>query len=160
MFKLYKKSEGIIHYWETWDINNKTGIIHWGVVGGKGESINISSESEGDFKIKIQKIIHEKVREGYDEIKDENLYTLMIEYDIDGMGTGDELEKRYRLQDRMHETLGWTGLGYCDGGSIGSGTMEVCCLVVDFDIGKRIVKEDLKGTEFENYASIYNENTN
>ena len=33
----------------------------------------------------------------------------------------------------LNEGLGWTGLGCCDGGSIGSGTMEACCYVVDFE---------------------------
>lgn len=33
----------------------------------------------------------------------------------------------------LNEGLGWTGLGCCDGGGIGSGTMEACCYVVDFE---------------------------
>ena len=74
------------------------------------------------------------------------------------MGCGEDVEKRYLLQDRMNETLGWTGLGHCDGGSIGSGTMEVCCYVVDFEIAKNVIENDLKGTEFEDYMRIYDEN--
>lgn len=42
-----------------------------------------------------------------------------------------DLKKRTRLEDHLNELLGWTGLGHCDGGSIGSGTLEACCLVVD-----------------------------
>jgi hypothetical protein len=63
---------------------------------------------------------------------------LLVEYPIDGMGTGDDLKKRHRLEDRMNETLGWTGLGMCDGGSIGSGSMEVCNYVVDFEVAKAV----------------------
>jgi hypothetical protein len=74
------------------------------------------------------------------------------------MGCGEDVEKRHRLQERMDETLGWTGLGHCDGGSIGSGTMEVCCYVVDFEIAKKVIENDLKGTEFEDYTRIYDEN--
>ncbi|HEY1717808.1 MAG TPA: hypothetical protein VGH42_05860, partial [Verrucomicrobiae bacterium] len=58
------------------------------------------------------------------------------EYAIEGMGNATDLKKRHGLEERMNETLGWTGLGLCDGGSIGSGTMEVCCYVVDFQIAK------------------------
>lgn len=36
------------------------------------------------------------------------------------------------------------------------GTMEVCCYVVDFDIAKKVIEEELKGTEFGNYTRIYN----
>jgi hypothetical protein len=57
----------------------------------------------------------------------------------------------------MSETLGWTGLGHCDGGSIGSGTMEVCCFVVDFELAKQVVEKDLADTEFADYTRIYNE---
>ena len=57
----------------------------------------------------------------------------------------------------MDETLGWTGLGYCDGGSIGSGTMEVCCLVVDFDTAAKLIEADIQETEFADYTRIYPE---
>lgn len=57
----------------------------------------------------------------------------------------------------MQRVLGWTGLGFCDGGSIGSGKMEVCCVVVDFDIAREVVIEDLERTEFNDYQSIYKE---
>lgn len=58
----------------------------------------------------------------------------------------------------MNETLGWTGLGNCDGGSIGSGAMEVCCFVVDFDTAKSVIESDLEGTEFAGFSRIYDEN--
>jgi hypothetical protein len=73
------------------------------------------------------------------------------------MGTLEDVEKRTRLQDKMDQVLGWTGLGHCDGGSIGSGTMEVCCYVIDFNIAKTVIEQSLKGTEFANYTRIYNE---
>jgi hypothetical protein len=69
-----------------------------------------------------------------------------------------DLEKRTRLQSRMNKTLGWTGLGHCDGGSIGSGTMEVCCMVVDFVIAKEVIAKDLINTEFSDYLTIFDEN--
>ena len=68
-----------------------------------------------------------------------------------------DLDKRHHFQDRMAETLGWTGLGHRDGGSIGSGTMEVCCFVVDFDIAKEVIQKDLEGTPFGDYSRIYEE---
>jgi hypothetical protein len=73
------------------------------------------------------------------------------------MGTSADLEKRQSLQHRMDNVLGWTGLGHCDGGSTGGGTMEVCNLVVDYAIAKQVIEEDLQGTEFENFARIYRE---
>ena len=155
MLKLYKTINDVLHYWETWDKDNKTGIIHWGIVGNRGQDEEIKSDMLAPFKKKIQKLVDKKISEGYGAIED--MYTLLIEYDVDGMGKPEDVEKRHRLQSRMNETLGWIGLGHCDGGSIGSGTMEVCCLVVDFDIAKSIIEQDLKGTEFENYTQIFND---
>lgn len=83
----------------------------------------------------------QKRSEGYNEISIDEHSTVLIEYPIDGMGTTQDLEKRYRLECRMNETLGWTGLGHCDGGSIGSGTMEVCCFVVDWQVAKKSLKK-------------------
>ena len=74
------------------------------------------------------------------------------------MGNTDDLDKRHRLEERKNETLGWTGLGHCDGGSIGSGTMEVCNFVVDFEIAKKVIEEDLIETQLSDFARIYDEN--
>jgi hypothetical protein len=155
MLKLYKIIDGKLHYWETWDKDKKTGIVHWGAVGDAGQNEEIKSELLVNFRKKIQKIVDQKLIEGYNEI--EELFTLMIEYPVDDMGTQGDLDKRQRLERRMNEKLGWTGLGHCDGGSIGGGTMEACCFVVDFDIAKDLIEHDLEGTEFENYARIYDE---
>jgi hypothetical protein len=72
------------------------------------------------------------------------------------MGTTADLDKRHKLEAKLNETLGWTGLGMCDGGSIGSGTMEVC-LVVDFALAKSVIETDLQGTEFADFSRIYDE---
>ncbi|HYX51974.1 MAG TPA: hypothetical protein VE783_00880 [Candidatus Limnocylindrales bacterium] len=41
---------------------------------------------------------------------------------------------------------------------MGSGTMEVCCFVVDFEGAKAVIEADLAGTNFSNYTRIYDEN--
>lgn len=158
MLKLYKNIDGNLHYWESWDKDEKMGVVQWGIVGTKGESEEIGSSFLRPLGKKIQKLTDEKIAEGYHPLEDDELFTLLIEYDVDGMGTADDLDKRHRLQGRMDETLGWTGLGHCDGGSIGSGTMEVCCFVVDFETAKGVIENDLKDTEFENYTRIFDEN--
>ena len=83
------------------------------------------------------------------------LNLLEVEYKIDGFGTDQDLEKRHRLEEHLNELLGWTGLGHVDGGSIGSGTMEAGCVVVDFDIAKKVIEDNLKNTEFGEYSRIF-----
>ena len=151
MIKLYKLQNGTMQYWETWE-NNGIYTIHSGEIGNKGNSIEIKDEFMKSARKVVEKEMEKQKTEGFSEIPDDDLKRLLIEYKIEGMGNEADLEKRHKLEDRMNETLGWTGLGNCDGGSIGSGTMEVCCLVVDFEKAKRIVEEDLTGTEFSNFG--------
>ena len=159
MLKLYKNIDNQLHYWETWNKDDKTGIIHWGIVGQQGQSKEVKSGLLSNFKKSIQKEIDEKIKEGYAEFNEDNFSFLEIEYIIDGFGTEEDLDKRHRLEEKMDEVLGWTGLGHTDGGSIGSGTMEVGCIVVDFDIAKRIIEKSLTNTEFSNYSRIFKMDT-
>jgi hypothetical protein len=83
---------------------------------------------------------------------------LLVEYPVDGMGNAKDVDKRHRLEDKLNEVLGWTGLGHCDGGSIGSGTMEACCYVADFEVAAAVIRKALIGTEFADFSRIYDEN--
>lgn len=155
MLKLYKFTDSKKEYWETWDNDDGSHTVHWGELGTTGQSKEVKGSLLKKPEIIIQKEVDKTVSNGFRPIDDE--FTLLIEYAVDGMGSKEDVEKRHRLQDRMNETLGWAGLGYCDGGSIGSGTMEVCNYVVDFEVAKSVIENDLKGTEFENYTRIYDE---
>jgi len=155
MLKLYKRVDNEMLYWETWDKDEKTGIIHWGIVGQRGQDKEIKSGFFSNFRKIIQKEIDQKFSEGYAEFEEENYSFLEIEYAIDGFGTEKDLDKRHRLEEKLDSVLGWTGLGHTDGGSIGSGTMEVGCVVVDFDIARKVIEESLDNTEFANYSRIF-----
>ena len=155
MLKLYKNINGELHYWETWNSDDKTAIIHWGKVGQKGKDKEVKNELSSTFREIVQKELDERIKEGYSEFDEDKLSFLEIEYEIDGFGSEEDLDKRHRLENRMNETLGWTGLGHTDGGSTGSGTMEVGCIVVDFEIAKKVIMKDLTNTEFENYTRIF-----
>jgi len=71
------------------------------------------------------------------------------------MGSAADLKKRHALEDRMNEVLGWVGLGQCEGGNIGYGTMEICCLVVDFELARNVIAADLAGSPFADYRRIF-----
>ncbi len=154
MLKLYKLIDNQLYYWETWDKNEKTAIVHRGIVGQTGQDKEVKSGLFSDFRKAVQKEIDEKLKEGYAELDEDNYAFLDIEYKIDGFGTEKDLDKRHRLEEKMDEVLGWTGLGHTDGGSIGSGTMEVGSIVVDFEIAKKVIEEKLKDTEFGDYLRI------
>ncbi|MGX4641465.1 hypothetical protein [Massilia sp. SYSU DXS3249] len=155
MLKLYRFADGKKEYWETWEDDSGSHTIHWGELGTHGESRNVRSNLFAKAEKTIQKEIDRLVKLGFCPIDLDDHHTLLVEYAVDGMGTGDDLEKRHRLEDRMNEILGWTGLGMCDGGSIGGGSMEVCSYVVDFEMAKAVIEEDLAGTEFANHTRIF-----
>jgi hypothetical protein len=131
-------------------------MVHWGVVGERGQSKQIKYGFFSNFRrTVVQKEIDKKISQGYREFDENRFSYLEIEYNIEEFGTEQDLAKRHRLEEKMNEILGWTGLGNTDGGSIGSGTMEVGCIVVDFEIAKRVIKQELKDTEFGDYARIF-----
>jgi predicted DNA-binding WGR domain protein len=158
VLKLYRFTDEKKEYWETWENERLSHTIHWGKLGTRGESKTVRSTLFAKAEKAIQKEIDRLVSLGFRPIDSGARYTLLIEYAVDGMGKEEDIDKRHRLESRMKETLGWTGLGECDGGSIGSGSMEVCTSVVDFDVAKAVITQDLAGTEFANYTRIFDEN--
>ena len=156
MIKLYKRlSDGTLAYHEAW-IDGKTAIEHWGKAGTRGQSQIHEMKSRNENK-ELQRVLQSARQEGFEEIDRGRHRTLLVEYAVQGMGTTADFNKRHKLEERLNETLGWTGLGMCDGGSIGSGTMEVCCFVVDFALAKSVIEKDLQATEFADFSRIYDE---
>ena len=157
MLKLYQISDTGLHYWETWEAIEGEHTVHWGEIGTPGETKTIKSSWLKKAEKVIQKEIDELVKNGFAPILPEDHVILLIEFKIDGMGSSKVLSKRHALEERMNETLGWTGLGACDGGSIGSGSMEVCRFVVDFAIAKKVIEDSLSGSQFADYSRIFRE---
>ncbi len=157
MIKLYKRTNEVLRYHEAW-LDGETIYEHWGIVGEQGETKEHRFPKGKDEEHAVLGVLRPAAEAGFRPIDKEDHATLLIEYAVDGMGTGEDVVKRHALEERINETLGWTGLGACDGGSIGSGTMEVCCFVVDFEIAKRVIEADLAGTEFSDFTRIYDEN--
>jgi len=156
MIKLYKRQpDGSLCYHEAW-INGKTITEHWGLAGTKGDTREHEVQSR-NHKTELGRILASARGNGFEEIDTEQKRRLIVEFAVDGMGTPDDLDKRARLETKLNNALGWTGLGDCDGGSIGSETMEVCCFVVDFAIAKSVVEAALANTEFSDFTRIYDE---
>lgn len=153
--KLYRRSDKGIEYHEAWDRDHVV-FEHRGIVGDEG-STKAHVAAGRDIDAFIDEILRPARNSGFATVDDDDHATLLIEFTVVGFDSDADLEKRYRLQERMNETLGWRGLGHCDGGSSGSDTMEVCCYVIDFEIAKRVIEADLLGTEFSDFTRIYRE---
>ncbi len=158
MLKLYRFSDTKKEYWETWKEDKGTHLVHWGELGTRGEFRTVKTQGTLKAKDVVEAEAQAMQAQGFAEIDEDARFRLIVEYAIDGMGTTDDVDMRHKLEDRLNETLGWTGLGHCDGGSIGSGTMEVCCFVVDFEIAREVVAADLADSKkFADYTRIFDE---
>ncbi len=71
MLKLYKRFDNQLHYWETWEKDEKTAIIHWGLVGLRGQDKEIKGGLFSSFRKTVQKEIEDKLNEGYIEFDEE-----------------------------------------------------------------------------------------
>ncbi|HEO65313.1 MAG TPA: hypothetical protein ENI73_05500 [Spirochaetes bacterium] len=154
MVKLYKNIDEVLHYHEAWTYEN---IIteHWGEVGSKGSNREYPVDPKLTEDDNLRHILKPVYEQDYKEIDIDDHVLLILEYKIDDFGSPDDLSKRNSLEDKLNNLLGWTGLGECDGGSIGSGTMEVACFVVDYSIAETMIVDALRETECADYSRIY-----
>ena len=154
MVKLYKGTNRGLLYHEAWS-SDSTITEHWGKLGDPGATRDHELTEADDPNEVIEAVLAPARANGFIELNDADLQLLLIEYRIQGMGSPADRVKRQALEDRMNEVLGWVGLGQCEGGNIGYGTMEVCCLVVDFELARSVIEADLAGSIFEDYSRIF-----
>lgn len=141
MLKLYKKQSDHMLYWETWEDDDHI-IVHQGVVGDIGQSHTFPKSKESRQAVK--KEVAKWRSEGYAELDEGSLFSITIEFGIEGWPSKADLETRHKIEDLMDDCLGWTGLGHCDGGEGGGGSMSVCCMVVDPYLALKPILEELK----------------
>ncbi|PHS18367.1 MAG: hypothetical protein COA78_02560 [Blastopirellula sp.] len=156
MIKLYTGIDNQMKYNEAW-IDDDCVVQHFGRIGTKGRTRYHDCNPALSDEDNIFQVLKSAFNKGYQEIDLDNHSIIIIEFQIIGMGSEEDIEKLNRLQDRMNETLGWTGLGMCDGGSVGSDSMEACCFVVEVEVARKVIESDLENTEFANYTRIYEE---
>jgi hypothetical protein len=155
MIKLYKTINNQLHFWQTWDTEQKTAIFHWGLVGDKGNQKEVRGNWFNTLKSKVNDEVAKKINEGYAEVAYEDYKLLIILYKLDGPGNRIDLDKRHDLEDFLEQELALTGVGDVNGGGIGGEFMDVCCNVIDFEIAKNVIEKALKNTEYSDYDSIF-----
>lgn len=67
--------------------------------------------------------------------------TIVIQFAIsEGLGTGEELDRRHWLEGLIGGALKAQGLGVCDGGQQGAGSAEIFCDVTDVSAALVVIK--------------------
>ena len=143
LLKLYKKTTDGLCYWETWNNDDKTAAIHWGILGSYGEQRPVTTENITILKDTINSLISEKIKEGFAEILNAKQFTLAINFKLKTWGTPEDLDRREKYRNFITEHLGWTGNGRCDDGDIGSGEMTLYADVVDPYLAIKTIPNDL-----------------
>jgi hypothetical protein len=142
MLKLYRTNGGVTEYWEAW-ITAIDVTVHWGKLGEEGEMRELPHEAGLHPSETVKREAKPIRAAGFKPRKAEELHSVVIQYKVEGHGTVNDHDRRVRVEERMNECLGWTGLGHSDGGDMGSGTMNVFCYVVDPAIAEKVIVSDL-----------------
>ncbi len=143
LIKLHKQDEIGHDYWEGWVAGNDA-IFHWGTVGDKGERHVLSAESEAEAEELLQTEAAAKETSGFSVIERDAMSGIVLSYRLVSWGNEEDLETRYYLEDLCDQALGWTGNGNCDGGEIGSGIMNIWCLVLNVPAAIKILAAELE----------------
>ncbi len=153
LLKLYKKEGDRLRYWEAW-VHEGVLTTHWGFVGEVGEQKDVPLPPEEDPDFAIADVAGPLIEEGYDEVEPDSLSTLIVQYPIEGKGTGHDVEKRVAVEELLTDALGWTGNGEVEGGELREGHLRVYCLVMDEKAGVYTVLEALDSEDLADDVSV------
>lgn len=155
MIRAYKEVNDDLLYFHIWEEDETNAVFYQGVMGNKGELEHVSAITVNELAKKIDQKVDELNETGWSGIEDDEYDVLIIEYKIDGEGSDADHDKREAIQNRMNELLNQSGVGWCDGSSVGDGIMNICCIVFDYQLAYDIINEDLNESEFEDFSRIY-----
>lgn len=142
MLKLYKKEGDALRYWEAWVHEGKL-TVHQGIVGEMGEDKETPLPADEDPDMAIAQAAEPLVDAGYDEPDLDAMAPLVIQYALQGKGTGQDFERRHAVEELLTDVLGWTGNGEVEGGETQPGRMNVFCRVMDPEVAVRTIAEAL-----------------
>lgn len=154
MFKLYRKTGDQLLYREAWWHDGMV-VEHLGTCGEQGEIIEHLANTPEEAEVVLGRLKKKAEADGYKQISPDDRATIVVEVPIDGFGEMSDLELRHKLEEHLNEAIGWVGLGHCDGGSIGSGSMEIFMDVVDYELGKSWLDAEVAKLNLNKPASIY-----
>jgi hypothetical protein len=111
----------------------------------KVDSSRSCEQAAGDEQVKCESERHEEIREHK---------TLIVQYRTEGWGSSQDLEMRWTVESLLDECLKSMSNGYCDGGDIGSGTINIFLSVLDPHRATEAVIEALRKAQLLEGATI------
>ncbi|MGA7873642.1 MAG: hypothetical protein WCA22_22375, partial [Candidatus Binatus sp.] len=95
-----------------------------------------------------------KEQVSFDETSEDEMDRIVVQYRIEGHGNGQDHDKRVAVEKILEECLSEGDLGNCDGGDIGSGTINVFCFVSDAEKAREPILQTLRNNGFLEGAVI------
>ena len=135
--RLYRRSNGLFEF-SLWFEHEGTVYNDFGQVGEYGE--------RNTFSIKEAVVSYENaLSQGFVELDEENdLHFVLLQSKVTGWFANlRELKLRNQFWEDVDEILALTGLGFIDGASSGSGSMELDIWTVDVSILKTTLGREL-----------------
>jgi len=154
MFKLYQRKDDGLYYHEAWPDDGDI-VEHRGLCGTEGETRRHPYATLAEARRICAALKRQARADGYRPVAPSRHRRMVVELPVDGFGDEVDIDLRHSLEDFLDNRLGWLGLGHCDGGSTGSGTMEVFCFVVDMAVARETVVRELKGLDLPAEPRIY-----
>jgi hypothetical protein len=142
--KLYKRDGDRLLYWEAWDCEGRA-TFHSGEIGHRGSTERIEPAADQSVESVIQTEATETRQRGYEPFDREGMKQVILSCPTGPDWTShDEMCVARYLADMCDESLGWTGLGHCDGPFFIRGAVGVYSLVVDQELGIREIIAELR----------------
>jgi hypothetical protein len=140
--KVYRTRNGITEIWESWTASGEV-FIRSGKVGEGAELRSFSLKERGRATLMIKEVEGIEAA-GFKALEMEDFVQVVIHYRLQRWGSVDDHARRVAIEDLMTECLTRTGLGICDGGDIGSATINIFCEVVDAATAEPIIINQLR----------------
>jgi hypothetical protein len=142
--KLYKREGDHLLYWEAWDCEGRA-TFHSGEIGHRGSTERIAPAAGQSVESIIEAGAAVARQRGYEPFGRDGMRHVILSCPTGPDWTADEVMgvARY-LEHLCNESLGWTGLGHCDGPYYGRGVVGVYSLVVDEELGIREIIAELR----------------
>jgi len=160
MFRLFKRDETgkIAAYHEVWvELKPRRIIEHWGMVGTRGDTDAHRIKLLRSLEKQVDDLLDPARELGFTEIEPGDYQTLIVEYLLGEAWRGDDVLKIREAEEALTEVLGWTGLGVCEGETVTDTAIELTCRVLDPDLARARIAEQMAGTEFADYSRMYQE---
>ncbi|HJZ55951.1 MAG TPA: hypothetical protein VKE74_13360, partial [Gemmataceae bacterium] len=79
-------------------------------------------------------------------MSDERTHSVTVQFLVQGWGTDEDFARRLRLEQLLGDALEAAGIGECDGGDSGSGTMNANMFVTDPEAARAVILRTLAET--------------